>query len=100
MRGFPSHLQHMDVMERQREPLTPPQPDLLVQPQHASAGYYGFHQAQTVKMDQQYGLGMEETYGLEHVQGVHLDGGPVFAGSVDMGYGSGFGGMNGFENRS
>lgn len=100
LRGLPEHLsQRLGFNDRQREPLTPPQTDLLG-PQTASP-YFGYHSAPAAKMEQQYDLGYDGMCGLEGVQGVHMDGSPVFAADTDMPpYQSSFQGMSTYDNRS
>lgn len=82
LRGVPGHFQR----ERQREPLTPPHPDVF--PRSDSESFYGF-----TKMGTGYDLGIDGMCGLDDVQGVHMDGGPVFATDHGMGY-HGFPGVN------
>jgi len=87
LRVLPAHLRRTGVENRQREPLTPPQSDLLA-PQSASP-YYGFH-APTTKTELQHDMRFDVLGGLENVQGVHMDGSPVFAADAEMAYQTSF----------
>ena len=98
LRGFPGHFQQR-LEDRHREPLTPPQNESLGL--HVASPYYTYHGVPTAKLEQYGGLGFDGLCDLEGVQGVHMDGGPVFAFDADMPYKQGcFRGLSGYDHRS